>query len=89
MSIPIQQQSSKTAVNGSHIIGCSALLTTSPPYLRELVSTIEARGLWDKYKVMVRGAAVTEAFATAIGADGSARTSVGAVHLEKRMMGQH
>ena len=45
VDVPIGRIIDHAKRTGAHIIGCSALLTTSGPYLRELVSTIEARGL--------------------------------------------
>jgi len=87
VDVPINRIIDEAGKLEAHIIGCSALLTTSSPYLRELVSTVQARGLRDRYKIMVGGAAVTQAFAETIGADGTAPSAVSAVQLAKKLMG--
>ncbi len=87
VDVPINRILDEAARARAHIIGCSALLTTSAPYLRELVSTITARGLRSKYKIMIGGAAVTQAFADGIGADGTAPSAAGAVQLARKLMG--
>jgi 5-methyltetrahydrofolate--homocysteine methyltransferase len=88
VDVPISRIIDEASQVGAHIIGCSALLTTSFPYLRELVSTVIARGLRDKFKIMVGGASVTQEFATEIGADGTSPNAAGAVTLAKSLMAQ-
>lgn len=51
------------------IICMSALLTTTMPYMQEVVDVLKERGLRDKYIVMIGGAPVNDAFAVQIGAD--------------------
>lgn len=79
----IIEQAEKVAAD---IIGCSALLTTSMPYMRDLVQMLEARHLRARYKVMVGGASVTPEFAVGIGADGTAADPMSAVKLAKRLI---
>jgi 5-methyltetrahydrofolate--homocysteine methyltransferase len=50
-------------------IGCSALLTTTMPRMKDIVLALQSAGLRDKVKVMVGGAPVTEQYAREIGAD--------------------
>ncbi|BAK47194.1 MAG: corrinoid protein [Lachnospiraceae bacterium] len=60
----------QTAIdNDSHIVACSALLTTTMPMLGEVVKTAEEMGVRDKLKIMVGGAPVTQEFADSVGAD--------------------
>ncbi len=54
---------------GADVICMSALLTTTMPYMKEVVDTLKERGLREKYVVMIGGAPVTEAFAEQVGAD--------------------
>lgn len=54
---------------GADIICMSALLTTTMPYMEEVIKELEARGLREKYVVMVGGAPVNDKFAEQIGAD--------------------
>lgn len=54
---------------GADIICMSALLTTTMTNMKAVIDELKARGLRDKYIVMVGGAPVNEAFAEQIGAD--------------------
>ncbi len=60
---------SKAEEVGADIICMSALLTTTMPYMQEVVNELNARGIRDKYIVMIGGAPITEDFAKQIGAD--------------------
>ena len=51
------------------IVGCSALLTTTMPALRDTVAALNAQDFRSKIKVMVGGAPITQEFADEIGAD--------------------
>ena len=54
---------------GADVICMSALLTTTMPNMKAVIDELNARGLREKFIVMVGGAPVNEAFATQIGAD--------------------
>ena len=54
---------------GADIIGMSALLTTTMPYMKVVIDQLKEQGLRDKYIVMVGGAPLNEEFGKAIGAD--------------------
>jgi len=58
------------------ILGMSALLTSTVPYMAEVVEELKRKGLRDKVKVIVGGRAVTKEFAEKIGADAYAKDSV-------------
>ena len=60
---------SKAEEANADVICMSALLTTTMPYMQEVIDELKARGLRDKYIVMVGGAPVTPDFAEQIGAD--------------------
>lgn len=64
-----------------HILGMSALLTTTMPYMKVTIEALEKAGLRGKIKVIVGGAPVTEEFAKEIGADGYAEDAGSAVEL--------
>ena len=55
------------------ILGMSALLTTTMPYMKVVIDTLEEKGLRDKYIVLVGGAPLNEEFGQAIGADAYCR----------------
>ena len=54
---------------GADIIGASALMTTTMPAQKELVDTLVAKGLRDKYHVILGGAPVTAEWVAEAGAD--------------------
>lgn len=55
------------------IIGMSALLTTTMPYMKVVIDTLVEKGMRDDYIVLVGGAPLNEEFAEAIGADAYCR----------------
>ena len=71
----------------AHILGLSALLTTTMLAQREVIAALEAAGLREQVKVMVGGAPVTQAWAEEIGADGYAEDAIGAVREARELLG--
>ena len=55
------------------ILGMSALLTTTMPYMKVVIQTLKDRGIRDDYTVLVGGAPLNEEFGAAIGADAYCR----------------
>ncbi len=68
------------------IVGMSALLTTTMPYMKVVIDALGEEGLRDQLFVMVGGAPVTETFAKAVGADAYGRDAAVAVELAKQYM---
>ena len=68
------------------ILGMSALLTTTMPYMKVVIDELKARNLRDKYVVLVGGAPLNEEFADAIGADSYCRDAAVAVETAKEYM---
>ncbi|MBV5280056.1 MAG: cobalamin-dependent protein, partial [Actinobacteria bacterium] len=66
---------------GAQVICLSALLTTSMPFMKDLIEILKARGIREKYIVLVGGASVNETWAKHIGADGTARNAADAVKV--------
>ncbi len=71
------------------LVGMSALLTTTMPYMAATIDALKAAGLRDKVKIMVGGAPVTEPYAREIGADGSAPDASQAVKLALALLGNN
>ncbi|MAV47108.1 MAG: cobalamin-binding protein [Alphaproteobacteria bacterium TMED89] len=65
------------------ILGMSALLTTTMPYMKVVIETLVEKGIRDDYIVLVGGAPLNEAFAESIGADGYCRDAAVAVETAK------
>src|ERR671918_3115608 len=68
------------------ILGMSALLTTTMPYMKVVSDTLVEKGMRDDYVVLVGGAPLNEEFAKAIGADAYCRDAAVAVETAKSFM---
>ena len=68
------------------ILGMSALLTTTMPYMKVVIERLKAEGLREEMIVMVGGAPLNEAFAEAIEADAYCRDAAVAVETAKKLM---
>ena len=68
------------------ILGMSALLTTTMPYMKVVIDTLESRGLREKYVVLVGGAPLNEEFGSAIGADAYCRDAAVAAETAKSLV---
>jgi len=68
------------------ILGMSALLTTTMPYMKVVVDTMVQRGIRDDYVVLVGGAPLNEEFARAVGADAYCRDAAVSVETAKEYM---
>jgi methylmalonyl-CoA mutase cobalamin-binding domain/chain len=68
------------------ILGMSALLTTTMPYMKVVIDTMKEKGIRDDYVVLVGGAPLNEEFAKAVGADAYCRDAAVAVETAKDFM---
>ena len=68
---------------GPDILGMSALLTTTMPYMKVVIDTLKEKGIRDDYIVLVGGAPLNEEFGRAIGADAYCRDAAVAVETAK------
>ncbi len=68
------------------ILGMSALLTTTMPYMKVVIDALKEQGLRDKYMVMVGGAPLNQEFGDAVGADAYCRDAAVAVETAKEFM---
>ena len=71
---------------GPDILGMSALLTTTMPYMKVVIDTMVEQGIRDNYIVLVGGAPLNEEFGKAIGADAYCRDAAVAVETAKEWM---
>lgn len=72
---------------GADLVALSALLTTTMTSMKGVVEALKKAGLHPQVKVMVGGAAVTQEFATMIGADGYAADAALAAARARQLMG--
>src|SRR5215218_6024025 len=68
------------------IIGMSALLTTTMPYMKVVIDTMKEKGIRDDYVVLVGGAPLNEEFGKAVGADAYCRDAAVAVETAKALV---
>ena len=68
------------------ILGMSALLTTTMPYMKVVIDTLVERGIRDDYIVLVGGAPLNEEFGRAVGADAYCRDAAVAVEMAKTLV---
>ena len=68
------------------ILGMSALLTTTMPYMKVVIDTLKERNLRDDYIVLVGGAPLNEEFAMAVGADAYCRDAAVAAETAKELV---
>jgi methylmalonyl-CoA mutase cobalamin-binding domain/chain len=68
------------------ILGMSALLTTTMPYMKVVVDTLKEQGMRDKFIVLVGGAPLNEEFGKAVGADAYCRDAAIAVETAKQLV---
>jgi 5-methyltetrahydrofolate--homocysteine methyltransferase len=72
--------------HGANILGMSALLTTTMPYMKVVIDTMKERGIRDDYIVLVGGAPLNEEFGEAIGADAYCRDAATAVDIARELV---
>ncbi|WP_305968185.1 MULTISPECIES: corrinoid protein [unclassified Mameliella] len=68
------------------ILGMSALLTTTMPYMKVVIDAMVEQGIRDDYVVLVGGAPLNEEFGKAIGADAYCRDAAVAVETAKEFI---
>jgi methylmalonyl-CoA mutase cobalamin-binding domain/chain len=68
------------------ILGMSALLTTTMPYMGVVIETLREQGVRDQLIVLVGGAPLNEAFAEEIGADAYCRDAAIATQTAKKLV---
>lgn len=69
--------------NGAQCVLLSALLTTTMPYMKEVVKNLKGGSV----KILIGGAPVTQAYADEIGADGYSNDANTAVKAAKKVLG--
>ncbi len=70
------------------ILGMSALLTTTMPYMKVVIDALKDKGLRHKYIVMVGGAPLNQEFGDAVGADAYCRDAADAATTAIRLVSE-
>ena len=77
---------SKAREVDADIIALSSLMTTTMPFMRDVIDALNSAGLRDRYKVLVGGGPVTREWAQVIGADGYGKDAAEAVRVAKELL---
>ncbi len=83
---PVEKYLEALTAEEPDILGMSALLTTTMPYMKVVIDTMVAQGIRDDYIVLVGGAPLNEEFGRAIGADAYCRDAAVAVETAKQFI---
>jgi methylmalonyl-CoA mutase cobalamin-binding domain/chain len=83
---PVEKYMAAIAEHQPDIVGMSALLTTTMPYMKVVIDTLKEKGIRNDYIVLVGGAPLNEEFARSIGADAYCRDAAVAVETAKELL---
>jgi len=83
---PVEKFIAAIKEHKADILGMSALLTTTMPYMRVVINALKEQGMRDDIIVMVGGAPLNDAFAEDIEADAYCRDAAVAVETAKKFM---
>ncbi len=83
---PVENYLNALEEHQPEILGMSALLTTTMPYMKVVIDTLKEKGIRDDYIVLVGGAPLNEAFAEAVGADAYCRDASVAVETAQKLI---
>ncbi|WP_375262192.1 corrinoid protein [Palleronia sp.] len=83
---PVEKYLDALEAEQADILGMSALLTTTMPYMKTVIDAMKEKGIRDDYIVLVGGAPLNEEFGKAIGADAYCRDAAVAVDTAKEFI---
>jgi methylmalonyl-CoA mutase cobalamin-binding domain/chain len=83
---PVEKYLAAIEEHQPDILGMSALLTTTMPYMKVVIDTMKQKGIRDQLIVMVGGAPLNEEFGKAVGADAYCRDAAVAVETARDLI---
>jgi len=83
---PVEKYLDAIDQHAPDILGMSALLTTTMPYMKVVIDAMIEKGIRNDYVVLVGGAPLNEAFSQSVGADAYCRDAAVAVETAKQFM---
>src|ERR1700681_2620406 len=83
---PVEKYLAALEKHKPDILGMSALLTTTMPYMKVVIDTMQQQGIRKDYIVLVGGAPLNDSFAQAVGADAYCRDAAVTVETAKALM---
>ena len=85
---PVEKYLEAIETHKPDILGLSALLTTTMPYMKVVIDTLVEQGIRDDFVVLVGGAPLNEEFGQAIGADAYCRDAAVAVETAQQLVAE-
>ena len=85
---PVENYLEALEAHKPDILGMSALLTTTMPYMKVVIDTMIEKGIRDDYIVLVGGAPLNEEFSQSVGADAYCRDAAVAVDIAKSLIAE-
>ena len=89
VDVPAERFVDTAKSESAQIVAMSALLTTTMPYMRTVIETINKEGMNNRVKTIVGGACVTANYTAEIGADAYGENAGSAVNKVKDLLGLH
>lgn len=86
VDVPSEKFVEEAKKNNAQIVGLSALLTTTMPVMKDVITALRSDSQTKDVKVMVGGAPLTQEYADSIGANGYAPDASSAVDLAKSLI---
>jgi 5-methyltetrahydrofolate--homocysteine methyltransferase len=86
INCPVEKYLEALEEHKPDILGMSALLTTTMPYMKVVIDTLKEQGIRDDFLVLVGGAPLNEEFGEAVGADAYCRDAAVAVETAKKLI---
>ena len=83
---PVEKYLAAIEEHNPEILGMSALLTTTMPYMKVVIDTMKEKGIRSDHIVLVGGAPLNESFANAVGADAYCRDAAVTVEMAKALI---
>ena len=88
INTPVEDYLAALEEHKPEILGMSALLTTTMPYMKVVIDTMKEQGIRDDYIILVGGAPLNQEFGEAIGADAYCRDAAVAAETAKQLVGE-
>ena len=88
INTPVEDYLAALEEHKPDILGMSALLTTTMPYMKVVIDTMKEQGIRDDYIILVGGAPLNQEFGEAIGADAYCRDAAVASETAKQLVAE-
>jgi 5-methyltetrahydrofolate--homocysteine methyltransferase len=88
INTPVERYLEALEEHQPDILGMSALLTTTMPYMKVVIDTMKEKGIRDDYIIMVGGAPLNQEFGEAVGADAYCRDAAVAADTARQLVAE-